>query len=133
MGSIRFSSVSSSNHVTIPRIGFGTAVWPFASSDAMKEAILNAIKLGYRHFDSAALYQSEKPLGEAIAEALRSGLIKSRDELFITSKLYCCDAHHDRVLPALQMSLRLHNTNHSKSLSFTYVHVSSIYSLRVFP
>ncbi|XXG40825.1 hypothetical protein AAC387_Pa01g1445 [Persea americana] len=96
MGSIRISSVSS-NNVTIPRIGFGTAVWPFASSDAMKEAILNAIELGYRHFDSAALYQSEKPLGEAIAEALRSGLIKSRDKLFITSKLYCCDAHHDRV------------------------------------
>ncbi|GFZ21363.1 NAD(P)-linked oxidoreductase superfamily protein [Actinidia rufa] len=71
----------------------------------MRESILRAIQLGYRHFDSAALYQSEQPLGEAIAEAIDKGFITSRDQLFITSKLWCSDAHHDRVLPALQNSL----------------------------
>ncbi|KAJ8648406.1 hypothetical protein MRB53_001429 [Persea americana] len=93
---------------TSPFIGFGTAGWPFSAPEGIKEAILNAIELGYRHFDSAATYHSEKPLGEAIAEALHRGLINSRGELFFTSKLWCCDAHYDRVLPALQMSLRLH-------------------------
>ncbi|XVE85551.1 hypothetical protein DITRI_Ditri17bG0099300 [Diplodiscus trichospermus] len=72
----------------------------------MKETILQAIKTGYRHFDTAALYQSEHPLGEAIYDALRLGLITSRDELFITSKLWCSDSHHDCVLPALQKTLR---------------------------
>ncbi|KAK1387158.1 hypothetical protein POM88_015336 [Heracleum sosnowskyi] len=48
---------------------------------------------------------SEKDLGEAVAEAVECGIIKSRDELFITSKLWCSDAHPDRVLPALQNSL----------------------------
>ncbi|KAH7516193.1 hypothetical protein FEM48_Zijuj10G0109400 [Ziziphus jujuba var. spinosa] len=48
-----------------------------------------------------AIYQSEKTLGEAISEALRLGLIKSHQELFITSKLWSSDTHHDLVLPAL--------------------------------
>ncbi|KAG6629202.1 hypothetical protein CIPAW_14G068000 [Carya illinoinensis] len=71
----------------------------------MKETFRHAIKLGYRHFDSAAIYQSEQLLGEAIQDALSLGLIKSRDELFITSKLWCNDGHHDRILPAMQKTL----------------------------
>ncbi|XP_061972018.1 non-functional NADPH-dependent codeinone reductase 2-like [Populus nigra] len=91
---------------TIPLLGYGTAEYPFgASIETMKESILHAIELGYRHFDSASLYQSEVPLGEAISDALRLGLIKSRDELFITSKLWCSDGHKDLVLPALQKTL----------------------------
>ncbi|KAL0005105.1 hypothetical protein SO802_012666 [Lithocarpus litseifolius] len=92
---------------TIPVIGFGTAEYPFgASFETLRDSLLHAIKLGYRHFDSAALYQSEQPLGEAIEDALSLGLIKSRDELFITSKLWCSDAHHDCVLPAVQKTLK---------------------------
>ncbi|KAL5553025.1 hypothetical protein UlMin_040426 [Ulmus minor] len=92
---------------TIPVVGFGTAEYPFgASSQRMKDVILDAIKLGYRHFDSAALYQSEQPLGEAIEEALNLGLVKSRKELFITSKLWCSDAHYNCVLPAIKKTLK---------------------------
>ncbi|OAY29368.1 non-functional NADPH-dependent codeinone reductase 2 [Manihot esculenta] len=100
-------SVLLSSGKTIPLLGYGTAEYPFgASSETMKDSILHAIKLGYRHFDSAALYQSEQPLGEAISDALQLGLVKSRDELFITSKLWCCDSHHDSVLPALRKTLK---------------------------
>ncbi|KAL7260165.1 hypothetical protein ACSBR1_005936 [Camellia fascicularis] len=96
-----------STNATIPLLGFGTAAWPFgASKEIMKESIMNALKLGYRHFDAAAVYQSEQTLGEAIAQALQLGLIQSRTELFITSKLWCSDAHPDRVLPALQNTLQ---------------------------
>ncbi|KAI3901432.1 hypothetical protein MKW92_021554 [Papaver armeniacum] len=90
----------------MPVLGMGTAAYPFVESEEAKLAILNAIKTGYRHLDTATLYQSEESLGEAVAEAIRLGLIKSRDELFITSKLWICDAHPDRVVPALQNSLR---------------------------
>ncbi|CAL9776960.1 unnamed protein product [Musa acuminata subsp. burmannicoides] len=96
----------SSGGKPMPRIGMGTAVYPFASSEAMRAAILRSIELGYRHFDTAALYQSEEPLGAAIADALRAGTIRSRDELFITSKLWCSDAHPHLVLSALQKTLR---------------------------
>ncbi|XP_028086667.1 non-functional NADPH-dependent codeinone reductase 2-like isoform X1 [Camellia sinensis] len=95
-----------STNATIPVVGFGTAAWPFVASETMKESILNALKLGYRHFDAAAVYQSEQTLGEAITQALQLGLIQSRTELFITSKLWCSDAHPDRVLPALQNTLQ---------------------------
>ncbi|KAG2670166.1 hypothetical protein I3843_14G069000 [Carya illinoinensis] len=94
------------NGNAMPLLGFGTAEYPFgSSSETMKETFLHAIKLGYRHFDSAAIYQSEQLLGEAIQDALSLGLVKSRDELFITSKLSCSDGHHDRVLPAMQKTL----------------------------
>ena len=89
---------------SIPVIGLGTA-----SSDkdptSLKMAVLEAIKLGYRHFDTASMYGSEQGLGEAIAEALKLGLVASRDQLFITSKLWASDNHPHLVLPSLQKSL----------------------------
>ncbi|KAF5175314.1 Non-functional nadph-dependent codeinone reductase [Thalictrum thalictroides] len=97
--------ILSSGH-QMPLVGMGTASIPFAGSELVKSAVLDAIKLGYKHFDTAALYGSEKPLGEAIAEAIQQGLIRSRGELFITSKLWCNDGYQDRVLPALQKTLQ---------------------------
>lgn len=88
----------------MPIIGMGTAAYPFASDDT-KQAVLDAIEIGYRHFDSASLYGSEKLLGEAVVEAIERGFIQSREELFVTSKLWCNDAHPDCVLPAIQRSL----------------------------
>ncbi|KAH7833468.1 hypothetical protein Vadar_006647 [Vaccinium darrowii] len=89
----------------IPVLRFGTASNPPVKAETTKRAVLDAIEVGYRHFDTAALYYTEEPLGEAIAEAIEKGLIKSREELFITSKLWCSDAHEDCVLPALHKTL----------------------------
>ena len=88
----------------IPLIGLGTAT--VERSDVVKTAVLEAIKVGYRHFDTAAFYGTEKPVGEAIAEALSSGLINSRGEVFITTKLWCNSTERELVLPALKHSLR---------------------------
>ncbi|KAM6567542.1 hypothetical protein CsatA_026670 [Cannabis sativa] len=90
----------------MPVIGFGTATFPFARSETTKEAIVEAIKLGYRHFDTAAVYQTEQPLGDAISEAISLGLIKSRAQLFVTSKLWCTQSHHHLVLPAITKTLK---------------------------
>ncbi|KAI9073288.1 hypothetical protein K1719_044751 [Acacia pycnantha] len=92
--------VLSDNH-SLPVIGLGTAAVPLE-----KTVIIEAVKLGYRHFDTASFYGSEESLGNGIAEALKLGLIKSRDELFITSKLWCSDNHPDHVISSLQRSLR---------------------------
>ena len=105
MKSIPEASLSCTDK-TIPLVGFGTAAYPLQPSQTMKESILRAIEIGYRHFDSAALYGSEQFLGESIADAIKQGFIESRDQLFITSKLWCSDAHHELVLPALQNSLK---------------------------
>ncbi|XP_015893605.2 non-functional NADPH-dependent codeinone reductase 2 [Ziziphus jujuba] len=96
---------SSVGHRGMPVLGFGTASFR-SDSDLLKTAVLEAIKLGYRHFDTAAIYGSEQALGEAIAEALKQGLVGSRNELFITTKLWCSDAHPSLVIPALKKSLQ---------------------------
>ncbi|XP_027364123.1 NAD(P)H-dependent 6'-deoxychalcone synthase-like [Abrus precatorius] len=98
---------SSSNGCSMPVIAFGTAASTNKSdAETTKVAAIEAIKLGYRHFDTASIYGSEEALGEAIAEALQLGLIKSREELFITSKLWVTDNFPHLVLPALHKSLQ---------------------------
>lgn len=99
--------LGSTDNKGIPLLGFGTAEFPFATSrELIKESVLHAIELGYRHFDTAAVYKAEHYVGEAISDALSLGLIKSREELFITSKLWCRDAHPDRVVPAIKKTLK---------------------------
>ncbi|KAL8105651.1 non-functional NADPH-dependent codeinone reductase 2-like [Apium graveolens] len=116
----------------IPVIGFGTSADPPVESNIVKTAVLQAIESGYRHFDTAALYNSEQPLGEAVAEAVNCGLIKSRKELFITSKLWCSDAHPQHVLPAIQESLRNLNMEY---LDLYLIHwpVSSKHGVHEYP
>ncbi|KAI3516859.1 hypothetical protein L1887_15964 [Cichorium endivia] len=99
---------SSDGPRSIPVLAMGTATESgILRNDPMKSStIIEAIKLGYRHFDTAAIYGTEKPLGEAIREALRLGLIKSRSELFITTKLWCSSADRHLVLPAIKRSLQ---------------------------
>ncbi|XP_049356852.1 protein REDOX 2-like [Solanum verrucosum] len=91
----------------MPLIGMGTA--PTAPTlppiDQLVSIFIDAIEAGYRHFDTAAVYGSEEALGRAMAEAIQRGLIKSREDVFITSKLWCTETHHDLVLPALKRSL----------------------------
>ncbi|KAL6188095.1 hypothetical protein ACLB2K_039489 [Fragaria x ananassa] len=96
---------SSNGRRAMPVLGFGTASNNL-EPEVLIEAVLEAIKLGYSHFDTASIYGSEQTLGEAVAKAISLGLIASRDELFITSKLWCNDAHPDLVIPALKKSLQ---------------------------
>ncbi len=67
-----------SNGVLIPKIGFGT--W-MIDDDNVAEVLVQAVKEGYRHFDTAQGYGNERGVGEGIRKC---GV--SRDELFITTK-----------------------------------------------
>ena len=87
----------------IPVLGFGTG-----SSSTPKDlaaTILHAIRLGYRHIDTASVYGTEGAVGAAVADAVATGAVATRADLFVTSKLWMNDAHPDRVLPALRESL----------------------------
>ena len=72
--------------VEIPRLGFGTFRMPGNESQPVVE---NAIALGFRHIDTAAMYENEAAVGAAIAA---SGV--KREELFVTTKVW-----HDQLLP----------------------------------
>ncbi|KAL0318957.1 UNVERIFIED_CONTAM: protein REDOX 2 [Sesamum angustifolium] len=88
-------------------LGAGGSTAPLAEQ---LPALVEGIAAGYRHIDTAVRYGTEEIVGQAVAEALGQGLIKSRDEIFITTKLWCTDADHDLVLPAINESLMYTNT-----------------------
>ncbi|TVU14301.1 hypothetical protein EJB05_37762 [Eragrostis curvula] len=89
---------------SVPAVGLGMAFHPFVAED-VKTAVVSALELGYRHIDTAALYASERVVGEAMAEAVQHGIVASREELFVTSKVWCTQSHPELVLPSLRESL----------------------------
>ena len=68
----------------IPRGGFG--LWKIPQEDTA-DAVVEAVRAGYRHFDSAADYANEEQTGEGLSRAMADGLV-ARDDLWITSKLW---------------------------------------------
>ncbi|KAL3512469.1 hypothetical protein ACH5RR_025186 [Cinchona calisaya] len=89
----------------MPVVGLGCATHAMPPTEQLVSIFIDAMENGYRHFDTAKLYGTEEALGKAVAKALEIGLIKNRDEVFITSKLWCTEADHDLVLPALKQTL----------------------------
>ena len=86
----------------IPQVGFG--LWK-VPKDVCSSAVFKAIELGYRHLDSASDYGNEKEVGQGIKAALEKGLC-TREELWITSKLWNTYHHPDHVQPALDKTLQ---------------------------
>jgi len=82
---------------SIPKLGFGTYT---LEGDVLKEALLCAISCGYRHIDTAAGYENEAVIAEAIAESA-----VPREEFFLTSKLWCTDHGSDATFDAILSSL----------------------------
>ncbi|PSS19125.1 NADP-dependent D-sorbitol-6-phosphate dehydrogenase [Actinidia chinensis var. chinensis] len=93
-------AITLNNGFKMPVMGLG--VWRMDGKD-IKNLLINAIKLGYRHFDCAADYKNEAEVGEALAEAFQTGLVK-REDLFITTKLWNSD--HGHVVEACKDSLK---------------------------
>ena len=97
-----FSSLSDyfvlSNGYKIPCIGFGT--WKLPDGESAVNSVKEAIKLGYKHIDTAAIYKNEKSVGKAIKE---SGI--DRKELFITSKVWNKERGYNTTLKAFEKTL----------------------------
>ncbi|HLP04745.1 MAG TPA: aldo/keto reductase [Paludibacter sp.] len=85
----------------LPSMGLGT--WLSGKSEVY-DAVLEAIRVGYRHIDCAYIYQNEAEIGHALHVAMKTGLVK-REELFITSKLWNSDHSPERVEAAIRKSL----------------------------
>lgn len=85
------------NGVKIPKLGLGT--W-FIDDDKAAEAVREAVKLGYRHFDTAQAYGNERGVGEGI----RSASVP-REELFVTTKLAAEIKTYDGAVRAIDESL----------------------------
>ncbi len=82
----------------IPQLGLG--VWQMSNEDAAP-IIRKALEIGYRHIDTATIYENEKGVGEGIRS---SGL--AREDIFVTTKLWNDMQGRDRTLKAFDASLR---------------------------
>ena len=91
------------NHGTgrIPALGFGTLI---PDSAATITATRDALKAGFRHFDCAERYGNEREVGEAFQAGLPADGI-SRDDIFVTTKLWNSNHRPERVEPAFAVSL----------------------------
>ncbi|CAL8075193.1 unnamed protein product [Calicophoron daubneyi] len=89
------------NEQTIPALGLGTYLCPPGKAAASVQAALEA---GYRHFDCAYVYENEKEIGEALEEGMKRLNIK-REDIFVTSKLWCTCMRPERVRKACEKSL----------------------------
>jgi alcohol dehydrogenase (NADP+) len=95
-------TLSFRNGDQLPAIGLGT--WKSKPGE-VGEAVLSALKAGYRHIDCAWIYGNEAEIGEALQQAFREGVLK-REELWVTSKLWNDSHRKEDVLPALEDTLR---------------------------
>ena len=86
------------NGVTIPRLALGT--W-FLPNQQAAEAVKTALSIGYRHIDTAQAYGNEEGVGKAVAN---SGL--SREEFFITTKVWISNAGYERAKVSIDESLK---------------------------
>ncbi|XP_021805795.1 NADP-dependent D-sorbitol-6-phosphate dehydrogenase-like [Prunus avium] len=93
-------AITLNNGFKMPAVGLG--VWRMEGKE-IRDLIINAINIGYRHFDCAADYKNEAEVGEALAGAFSTGIVK-REDLFITTKLWNSD--HGHVVEACKDSLK---------------------------
>ena len=94
-------SLTYTNGDYMPAFGLGT--WKSAPGEA-KKAIIDAIKLGYRHIDCAVIYQNENEIGEGLQQCIKDGIV-TREDLWVTSKLWNNAHKKEDVRPAIEKTL----------------------------
>jgi alcohol dehydrogenase (NADP+) len=85
----------------MPAFGLGT--W-LSKPGEVYEAVRAALEIGYHHVDCAAIYGNEEEVGRAIADAIAAGDV-TRDDLWVTSKLWNDSHLPEHVRPALEQTL----------------------------
>lgn len=92
------AGVTLSNGVSLPCVGYGT--WRSPDSELTADCVAEALQVGYRHIDGAAVYRNETRVGEGIR---RSGV--KREDIFVTSKLWNTCRRYDKALAAFDDTL----------------------------
>ena len=93
------STVKLNNDVRMPILGLG--VYQSPPGRVTRNAVNFALRIGYRHVDTARIYGNEADVGEAVRE---SGV--PREDLFVTTKLWNSDQGYDSTLRAFEGSLK---------------------------
>jgi len=92
-------NVALNNGMEMPLLGFG--VYQITDADECEKSVSEALRRGYRLIDTAAAYNNEEAVGNAIR---RSGV--ARQDLFVTTKLWVSDAGYESAKKAFERSLK---------------------------
>lgn len=98
MSSQKVPSIELNNGKKIPQLGYGVYMIP---NEETEKCVLEALKIGYRHIDTAHMYGNEKEVGSAIK---KSGI--PREEIFVTSKLWITEYGEGRTLSQIDKMLK---------------------------
>jgi 2,5-diketo-D-gluconate reductase A len=93
--------------LSIPLLGFGT--WMLEADDA-RRMVAEALRIGYRHIDTAWIYKNEAAVGDGIRDAIEAGHV-TREDIWLTTKIWVAHFHHDALLAQAKES--------AQSLGFT--------------
>lgn len=96
-------TITLNNGVVMPQLGFGVYQIP---QNQTAEAVYQAIRAGYRLIDTAAIYGNEKETGEGIRKAINEGIV-TREDLFITSKLFILQTPEEKAKQTIEHSLQM--------------------------
>jgi len=99
---LNMGKVTLNNGLEMPLVGYG--VFRVPDGDDLAEAVKTAIAKGYRSIDTAQVYRNEESVGRGIRAAIAEGLV-SRDELFVTSKVWNDGLSYEETLAAYDSSL----------------------------
>jgi D-xylose reductase len=99
---MQISVQSQSQTSSLPAVGLG--LWKIENAQA-SETVYQAIKMGYRHLDAACDYGNESEVGDGLTKALNEKLC-TREELWVTSKLWNTYHRRPHVRQAVERSLR---------------------------
>lgn len=91
-------TIQLNNKVEMPLLGFG--VFQITDEKECEDSVLTALKTGYRLIDTAACYGNERAVGNAIK---KSGI--SREEIFISSKVWIQDAGYEKTKESFRKTL----------------------------
>lgn len=94
--------VTLNNGLEMPLVGYG--VFRVPDGEDLADAVKTAIAKGYRSIDTAQVYRNEESVGRGIRAAIAEGLV-SRDELFVTSKVWNDGLSYEETLAAYDSSL----------------------------
>lgn len=94
-----------SNGVEIPVLGYG--VYTITNQEECERCVIDAIDAGYTHIDTAAIYMNEPAVGNALKKCG-----KKRDDIFLTTKIWCQDEGYEKTKSAIDASLKRLGTDY---------------------
>uniref|UniRef100_A0AC35TWS3 Aldo_ket_red domain-containing protein n=1 Tax=Rhabditophanes sp. KR3021 TaxID=114890 RepID=A0AC35TWS3_9BILA len=96
------TTVKFTNGVEMPQLGLGT--W-LSKPEEIRTSVEAALANGYKLIDTATLYENEAEIGEVLQKHFKDGSLK-REDIFLTTKLWCTSNRECDVEPALRESLK---------------------------